>query len=1024
MIYTGYFRNNDTSIDPQGQLYKVYIATDYQELGENQYNTVKGSRGGYEILYQVPSDGTELVMGDVPFKVTYDGDSKNIYKPYKCSTATAKFMLPNFIRDFTLVKRNDILVKLLKLKPNVTRYDDHYEKSDGTTLYKTPKYGYIHDLWCLIGESYNFQENDFAYDVEWFGYATPNTYSQKYVRVSDEYELQAQDALSTLKYFDYDVENKVVRSFLSFLNVCLSNIGKPYKNVYSSDGMQVTNVAGKNPIEVLFANDNNYFDEDGEKTNCLEVLESIMQFMGCTMLQFKDNLYLVNYDALGKEMFTFDTFPKVGSPFESYVNSGRKYVIGEVFDLYNNGNGGYIAGSETSLSMSNTYKQLKVKTNEYEYDDITVDCDEDKNLTSLFTFDQFGNWSFPTKYSSGNHSYTFETRKCRFYGEFFGVKTTTDYETITYDYSPDTLNSSGVSLVWNTTPITAPSNYNEVYANHIGCKVVDYNFQELNDDTILSDLMQNYDVKRKYYFYTRPYVNTSNPLKPVMQNENVHVGNAPLYNQPMLKIKTKTLPMRKDQYLHLQGTWTFYNTPVPYEAGWSGSINKLLKICPKYMYVWAKVSIGNEYWLKNKTISTGTSYDYEWSTSECWVKLYYGGFGFTNKDDDAFENSFSFIKNNFGVDQLAIKLPNFATTTARNANITVTFNRPVGCGKDYNSVSGYMYCAACTTLEDFSIDIIDEEEVQWRKKREEGDDKDETQTDNEFTIEMNKDAVDDYGTITMKLSSNYQHKISLASVFISNIIVSPLTPSYYLKPITIFQNVGNGSMSIPESVYAESVAKTYSQPNIMLSLPIFIDKGVTPMHVMKWTSQFRNTKFVIDTMDFNYGSNLVYLSTCEKKVDATLSVDTYWKEVVKNFRRNGDNLYGELPNKAKSKVATMKPSRFYSIDLKEVMRDAILTDNLDSCDLKYVRVVANLSDGCLHLMVPDYLDDYVDGEINTLGELVISYDATNADDINIVGYIPKTPYGGEQNQNVVHNTNVNGYMNVELNDEMMEVEMG
>ena len=67
MYYWGFFRNLDFSNDENGQLYKVVIITDWR----NNSQTV----------------GEELVLNDSPFTVEYSVED-DIYKPYKCSTAT------------------------------------------------------------------------------------------------------------------------------------------------------------------------------------------------------------------------------------------------------------------------------------------------------------------------------------------------------------------------------------------------------------------------------------------------------------------------------------------------------------------------------------------------------------------------------------------------------------------------------------------------------------------------------------------------------------------------------------------------------------------------------------------------------------------------------------------------------------------------------------------------------------------------------------------------------------------------
>ena len=130
MYYWGFFRNIDTSNDDNGQLYKVVIITNWQN------NEV--------------SVGNELLLTDSPFTVEYSTDD-DIFKPYKCSTATIGILQRDINYSFNSATNNNVLVKLLKYN------------NDGTQ----------EDLSLMASDNIHFT-------VEWIGFATPNAYSQSY----------------------------------------------------------------------------------------------------------------------------------------------------------------------------------------------------------------------------------------------------------------------------------------------------------------------------------------------------------------------------------------------------------------------------------------------------------------------------------------------------------------------------------------------------------------------------------------------------------------------------------------------------------------------------------------------------------------------------------------------------------------------------------------------------------------------------------------------------------------------------
>ena len=109
MYYWGFFRNLDFSNDENGQLYKVVIITNWK----NNELTV----------------GEELLFTDSPFTVEYSTED-DIYKPYKCSTATIGLLQRDINYNFNSATNNNVLVKLLKYKNDGTQEDLSFIATD------------------------------------------------------------------------------------------------------------------------------------------------------------------------------------------------------------------------------------------------------------------------------------------------------------------------------------------------------------------------------------------------------------------------------------------------------------------------------------------------------------------------------------------------------------------------------------------------------------------------------------------------------------------------------------------------------------------------------------------------------------------------------------------------------------------------------------------------------------------------------------------------------------------------------
>ena len=147
----------------------------------------------YKVEIETPTEGEDetLLMSGEPVIISYESEDEQAYKPYKCSTATISFYLTE--ANFDLI--------------------DAFANRVKVTIYK---------------------ENQ----VIWCGYATPNAYSQSYEDYFDTFELECQDGVSTLQYYDYEYIPQYCEYYYEE-----PTVEHPYDFIHWQDGITTHNKA-------------------------------------------------------------------------------------------------------------------------------------------------------------------------------------------------------------------------------------------------------------------------------------------------------------------------------------------------------------------------------------------------------------------------------------------------------------------------------------------------------------------------------------------------------------------------------------------------------------------------------------------------------------------------------------------------------------------------------------------------------------------------------------------------------------
>ena len=256
-------------------------------------------------LYTVEiNKGTgDLKLADEPFIINQDSDV--LFQTIKSRTATCRIYTNNKLDFLYNNTANDVLIKLI-------------------------------------------DENNI---VVFAGYVTPNIYSQDWLSDGDLLEIEAVDAISTIKYFDYQKQES---EFCTLLKVITNIIQKA--NVYDTMYVAASIDFADFYLNELYINESNFISDDDEQKllKCDEVLAEILKYFNLTLTVHNNIIYLLDYEYIAKG---FNDYFKVD------VNSGT-YTKTQLNDNYVITKKSH-KSTDTQLSLDDTYNQITVNCNTY-----------------------------------------------------------------------------------------------------------------------------------------------------------------------------------------------------------------------------------------------------------------------------------------------------------------------------------------------------------------------------------------------------------------------------------------------------------------------------------------------------------------------------------------------------------------------------------------------------------------------------------------------------------------------------------
>lgn len=795
--YYGFFS------DVNKQLYKVVVKCDTKRD---------------EVIMQ-----PELLLSDPPFLVNYEGQ-ENLFEPHKCSTATIRLLNKEYNADFN----EDAEVLLLRLKKGETYFDDlKMPSADGR-----------------------------FFDIEWCGFSTPNAYSQGYSSYYDEFELECQDKLSILGYTempDYR-ESLVITPDIDYVTKTLQDLLKEIETelglkIYITNNIRLPKTASLyeelNKDSILnLTFDISSFINDDEPKKYMEVVDDIMTSFKLTILQIKDKIYIVDYDAIAYGYNTFVDTDSNACRFESDV----------VVDASKS------AGNSNNLSLIENYSKFSATCNYYETEvklpdlsdwsnrivyDIEDSDTENESALQYMYYDKVrketdGTTTYLYRYERAEHNPLQGLARVGFFGiNFDNIK---DAFVTGYAYMQE-------YTAWANPDAFVPG---PVLNYDLGDMVLNFNLRKCYAKDCIVATPCSIDVadfKRSYSYvptvdvcespeYGYMLYHNANYPSVLSNTEREWYKNNALSQKVAREQKLLTFakrwfsPKAKDRYLYISCDMTCYPDLLP--TPWVDPLKMTMPDIDRDMnFIWVTISVfDNQGWWY---------YDIDTRT---WIsdlaqptRLYFGGGNgngaFFNKQslENQCTEAKGFAK---GIKGIAIKISDeIETITA----IKIDIYRPWGINNVRKTVA--------TFIQDLEFGI--------------------TSTDKEMkmAVDSNLTVNSEYKNISKFLSEkavDLNYCTYKAGAACNNILFNTV----YQKRCNLdyVSSIATGDVMKPEYLVVNGYRRQYSKPSLVLSISSHDDYNMLSKVTYR---RFKDKKFVVNGISYDYRYNIREVQIYEKK---------------------------------------------------------------------------------------------------------------------------------------------------------------
>lgn len=836
-------------------LYKVVVITNFQSVNNSEASLTVGG---------------QLTLTETPVSIEYSGEENNLYKQYKCSTATISMLQDMPESEFSDASGNNVFISVMQQREEMS---------------------------IINIDSYAQQNKDKTkFDVIWCGFATPNAYTQPFENQYDKFELECQDALSTLKY--YDMKRYVSGGYISFTDVILRMLSKLrcIKDVYITNAVQTE--TGSNVLTQTATELNNWFDEDNEPEKMLDVFSEILKYYNLTAVEVGDKVFIMQYDAVAANVGTYAHYVNAEaentqiyysnkeSEENCFVLADANVTLSKLIDIQPQN----IAPGNTSITLESVFNRCKVISSFYNYPDTVTDEKEDVNIFSskvwvksvvadqaatgnnisdnkyLRTYTgsipRTGLYVYYSKYGWNNNITICEFYNKKILGSSSVWSDEPEHEAESplklYIYQNDEhVNTGGSYWVWQAKP-------NKTYIKPQGSGTN-------NEWKVQSARYNSGAYVMRYYNHSfsgetdgRDWQNVLNSLdaptlKQVIAMSGWRTGNGQIRSenypkneretnrQIYLKYTSPTVTLTADTMIVISGAMTFYNE----EFLLPGSYGATDKIVGDDNYIYGRIKCGSLYY-------NGSA----WQSSECDCKIYTSA----KNDASAFYSSFKFQNSGVRWYQQYNGFSIAPPTGGYVGEIEVSIYRPFGFAP--------VNYAQLTILDDFAVSLVSESDDQYSENN------DPEKTDNEFVNVMSDVAVEDYEDVEFKITTgDSRHTANY-----SNAILLGETNQNLGK----IKNVATNYIEIAEKQYLSNIVRQYSTPTLVLEINVKNSLNILPYTRLKY-HYFNDKIFVVDSCSVDVESDNVSLRLVEKKqIDSTEpEINILDKEIKKDVGRNG-----------------------------------------------------------------------------------------------------------------------------------------
>lgn len=786
---------------------------------------------------------TDITLGVPPFVTSMNTSGETLYKVAKYQSATIKLVTESYYFDMYAAKAHDTFVKLL---------DDNNE-------------------------------------VEWIGYLTPNVYNNPWVGGKYEIELEAIDALSTLKYFKYKPINnqKGIVSFADILNYILDKCDA-YTKFYFSDNTKLSSNSTDSILNHLCMSEENFFKQkdDDNKTDddvawtMKDVLEEICRFLGVTAIAYKDSVYFIDYDAIKNGNNDYWEYTIGSSNLPSKVTKTANYAIEGTLGQNN------IAESGQNIVLDDVYNKVTIKDNLYKYTSVIPDL---YNYAENITKSTDPDLSSSTNINNGR------------YGEVVGSeigneKNKTNNNMIAmidrvYDPQEDKYtNYNAVFVKYFKNPYYKFYYYPNGNTNTVRQEVTSLNYTDTKN--LHGAFIAKFDVEKmdekldrnsfgEAIEYITGYttdlnsrldawlaknevgdISLSNYI--VMLNPSTnHITNENILKYPYFETTlpdTTALFGGENAYLVISGSYAFHvfdDDPYPIPSGQVDISEGRYAIDDGHGYLLCKLQWGNHYW-------NGT----EWTTTESTFHLNY----IVDKIDKSKRRADNIMfKDNSFVNTISWRI---GTSEKGYAIKCPSNNIMVGLPKltvykpfdpNWHSAKsgdneGQHYKMYCVFLKNFNIKAIIGDPTYTDKNN----------TDTEYTNIINLDHVNELKKIEFKINTWDDKAPNYSCVGVNNNGTYSFLDKTYNVALNDgesswydWTNTSNGMMRQEEHMIYR-ICNQYTNPAITMNISLKYNNLFKPYSIV--TDKYLSGKsFIVNEMDFDYYAGKVETKIIEKK---------------------------------------------------------------------------------------------------------------------------------------------------------------